>query len=36
MNIPFLMNLPKSDQIDQNFNLVVDALLGFGFTGRLD
>lgn len=36
MNIPFLLNLPsKTEQIDQNFNLVVDALLGFGFQGEL-
>jgi len=29
------MNLPKSELIDQNFDLVVDALLGFGFKGDL-
>lgn len=36
MNIPFLMNLPaKSELIDQNFNLIVDALFGFSFSGEI-
>lgn len=35
MNIPFLVCLPESRLIDMNYNLVVDAIFGFSFSGEI-
>jgi NAD(P)H-hydrate epimerase len=36
MNIPFLVCLPNENKlIDKNYNLVVDAIFGFSFTGEI-
>jgi NAD(P)H-hydrate repair Nnr-like enzyme with NAD(P)H-hydrate epimerase domain len=34
-NIPFLDDLPTSDKINGQFDLVVDAIFGFNFKGDL-
>ena len=36
MNIPFLVCLPNENKlIDKNYQLVVDAIFGFSFTGEI-
>lgn len=36
MNIPFLVCLPESRLIDMNYNLVIDAIFGFSFSGKVN
>ncbi|KAG7248591.1 hypothetical protein CRUP_003316 [Coryphaenoides rupestris] len=35
MDIPFLSEMPEAKLIDQAYNLVVDAIFGFSFTGAV-
>lgn len=35
MEIPFLSEMPKSHQISEQYNLVLDAIFGFSFKGNV-
>ena len=35
MDIPFLQEMPKSPQINGQYNLILDAIFGFSFKGNV-